>query len=117
MTNSAIDILERWPSRRDVWEDARIADPELQFVAVHRWFKRQSVPSKYWYALLLGAERRGLSVSANDFVRSHAMLPAGIGEEFPDQGDGRAVRDGAGHGPERAGCARTRCPARIGGAE
>ena len=57
-----ISILSRWPSRRAVHEDALLANPELDPVAVHRWFQRGSLPPKYDVALLQGADRRGIGL-------------------------------------------------------
>lgn len=65
-------LLSNWPTRQAVHEDARAADADLEMVAVHRWFQRGSVPSRYWRALLDGAAARGLSVIAEDFVAAHA---------------------------------------------
>ena len=69
-----IAILQKWPDRRSVWEDARAADDALAVVAVHRWFQRGSVPAKFWQALLDGAARRGVRVTADDVVRAHGGL-------------------------------------------
>jgi hypothetical protein len=68
-----IGILRLWPDRASVWEDARVADETLSIVAVHRWFQRGSVPARYWKALLAGAKRRGLAVTADDLVAAHAV--------------------------------------------
>lgn len=65
-------ILSQWPSRRAVLEDARAADPDLEMVAVHRWFQRGSVPARHWSALMAGAKRRKLGVSIHDLAFAHA---------------------------------------------
>lgn len=66
------EILSRWPSRRDVYEDAKAANPDLDMVAVHRWFKRGSLPSKYDAALIQGADRRGFGLHAMELVRARS---------------------------------------------
>jgi len=59
-----------------VYEDALAANPDLKRIAVHRWFKRGSVPSRYWQALLAGAARRNINVTAGDFIAAHAERAA-----------------------------------------
>ena len=76
MQTSVLDLLAQWPDRNAVFEDARAADPALKIVAVHRWFQRGSVPSKFWAALVAGAGRRGLSVSADHLMHAHAANDA-----------------------------------------
>lgn len=72
MSKPVTFILEKWPSRRAVLEDARSADPDLDMVAVHRWFQRGSVPSRHWTALMAGAKRRKIGVSLADMAAAHA---------------------------------------------
>jgi hypothetical protein len=72
MSKPVTAILEKWPSRRAVLEDARAADPNLDIVAVHRWFQRGSVPPRHWVALMAGAAARGLPVSVHDMASAHA---------------------------------------------
>jgi hypothetical protein len=67
-----IKILAHWPSRQAVLDDARNASADLDLFAVHRWFQRGSIPSRYWTALLDGASRRGLPVRLDDFASAHA---------------------------------------------
>lgn len=64
-------ILSLWPDRRAILCDARAVDASLDLVAVHRWFQRGSVPSRFWAGLIEGAERRGIDVKADDFTRAH----------------------------------------------
>lgn len=71
-----IAILSLWPSRREVLNDARRADPSLDMIAVHRWFQRASVPGHYWGALLDGAQTRGFALTADDIVRAHVREDA-----------------------------------------
>jgi hypothetical protein len=72
LEHPVISLLSRWPSRQAVCEDARAADPNLDPVAVHRWFQRRSVPSRYWAALMDGAARRAIALSADEIVRAHS---------------------------------------------
>lgn len=71
MEKPVTQLLEKWPSRRAVLEDAQAGDPDLDFVAVHRWFQRGSVPGRHWAALAAGAKRRRLGVSIHDFAFAH----------------------------------------------
>jgi hypothetical protein len=66
-------ILALWPGRADILEDARAASADLDLYAVHRWCQRGAVPSGYWRALLDGAARRGIPLTADDFVDAHAI--------------------------------------------
>jgi hypothetical protein len=66
-------ILNLWPTRQAVLEDVRAASPEIDMVAVHRWFQRGSVPARYWRALLEGAAKRGIAATADDLAAAHAQ--------------------------------------------
>ena len=72
ITHSIRTILNRWPSRRAVYEDALAADPSLDMIAVHRWFQRGSLPSKYDAALIDGACRRGIGLHAMEIVKARS---------------------------------------------
>lgn len=72
MENPVVKILSMWPDRQAVYADAVAADPSLNMVAVHRWFQRGSVPAKYWSALIAGAKRREIDLSADDVVLAHS---------------------------------------------
>lgn len=75
--SSVTQILHKWPSRRAIFEDARKGNPALDMVAVHRWFKRESVPVAHWDALAEGATQRNISVSVHDFMVAHGHRQAG----------------------------------------
>lgn len=72
MSKPVITLLERWPSRQAVYADAIAADPDLDQVAVHRWFQRGSIPVKYWSALIEGSRGRDNPVTADDLIAAHA---------------------------------------------
>lgn len=72
MKQTVQDLLAKWPDRSAVFDDARCADQSLKMIAVHRWFQRGSISSKYWAALVAGAERRRLGVSAEALMHAHA---------------------------------------------
>jgi hypothetical protein len=74
--NPVTKILNEWPSRQAVHDDARAADDAIDIVAVHRWHQRGSIPARYWQALLAGAERRNLAVTASDLIAAHAERAA-----------------------------------------
>ncbi|MBD9529002.1 hypothetical protein [Paracoccus sp. PAR01] len=67
-----IEILRRWPSRRAVHEDAKVIDPALELIAVHRWFQRESVPPRFDAALLQGADRRGFGLHPMELVNARS---------------------------------------------
>lgn len=67
------DILALWPDRRSIWDDARAANPKLEFVAVHRWFQRGRIPADYWSALLTGARKREIILTADELANAHAF--------------------------------------------
>ena len=69
-------IIDAWPSRQAVLEDARAARADLDLFAVHRWYQRSSIPSRYWAALVAGAQRRGIDVSVEDLLTAHASRGA-----------------------------------------
>ena len=98
------DILNRWPSRRAVHEDALSADPSLEMIAVHRWFQRGSLPPRFDAALLEGAGRRGIGLHPQEFAKARA---GGFGEHAP--ADGGATRPDQGNAAsaaqERGQCA------------
>jgi hypothetical protein len=75
-TNPVTNLLNQWPSMQTVYEDALAADPDLKRIAVYRWFKRGSVPPRFWEALLEGAARRKVTVTAKDFIAAHAERAA-----------------------------------------
>lgn len=64
----ARDLLERWPSRRAIAEDAR-----AELSAVHKWFERGAIPPRYFLPLAWGAEARGLPVTLEDITATRAM--------------------------------------------
>lgn len=73
------ELLTKWPTRAAILEDARRVEVDLDMVAVHRWFQRCSVPSRYWRALIDGAAARGLAVSADAFVTAHSAFAPDVG--------------------------------------
>lgn len=70
-----LEILNRWPDRQAVFEDVKRDDPEIDMIAVHRWFQRCSVPPSRWRALLHGARRRGIYLIADELIEAHAPQP------------------------------------------
>lgn len=75
-THPVVAILFRWPSRKDVHADVRKDFPDLDMVAVHRWFSRCSVPVRYWNALSAGARRRKIDLSLEELVEAHSEASA-----------------------------------------
>jgi len=83
--HTIVDILSRWPSRRAVYEDALVADPELDMIAVHRWFQRGSLPPKYDHALLDGADRRGIGLHPLEIARARSAHTDRVGHATPSR--------------------------------
>lgn len=71
--NDVVSLLKRWPNRKSVFDDVRKANPDLQMIAVHRWFSRASVPSGYWMALIEGAKRRNIYLTTDELAQAHAL--------------------------------------------
>ncbi|MER5173366.1 hypothetical protein [Thioclava kandeliae] len=71
-----IEILERWPSRRALLEDARVLRPDIELVAVHRWFQRGVIPGAYDIALLHGAGRRGIELTPQELLSARRAYDA-----------------------------------------
>lgn len=71
--NSVNKILDLWPSRSEILNDIQIVSPDLSMIAIHRWYARSAIPSKYWSALLHGAALRGLPLTADILVSVHAQ--------------------------------------------
>ena len=72
MENPVIRLLSLWPDRKAVHLDAAAADPSLDPIAVHRWFKRKSIPVKHWPALIDGARNRGFKLNADMLLAAHS---------------------------------------------
>lgn len=64
-TATVTEILNQWPDR-----EAVAADAGVEPIAVYRWEKRGRIPGKHYLALLRGAKRRELNVTADDLVRT-----------------------------------------------
>jgi hypothetical protein len=71
-THPVRSIISLWPSRSAVLHDAQKVAPDLDLVAVHRWWQRGVIPSRYWQALLIGASARGIAIDAAAFTDAHA---------------------------------------------
>ncbi|WP_406736334.1 hypothetical protein [Thioclava sp. GXIMD4215] len=50
-------------------------------VAIHRWFQRGVVPGAYDIALLSGAAKRGIALTADDLLRARSEMV--LREECP----------------------------------
>jgi hypothetical protein len=67
-----------------VLADARAANPDIEIVAVHRWFTRHSVPSGYWAALISGAKARKIKLSEGELSFAHAINNEQVGHGVND---------------------------------
>lgn len=79
MDHPVTELLAKWPSRRAIRDDARAAEPGLELVAVHRWFSRHTIPSRYWRSLIDGAVARGMGSPEQmmaAFIEAHAASKA-----------------------------------------
>lgn len=66
-------ILAQWPTRRTLHEDAKTVCPAVDFVAIHRWHQRQSIPAGYWAGLVRAANVRGIDVTLDDLAEAHSL--------------------------------------------
>lgn len=66
-----IKILKRMGGRRQIHADAKQDDPDIELIAVHRWFQRKSVPSARWAALIAGAKARGIKITTDELLEAH----------------------------------------------
>lgn len=87
------DILSRWPSRQAVLEDARQGAPDLDIMAVHRMFQRNSIAPRHWASLVAGARKRGIAVSLEEIGTAHTGSPEQIGHAL-SHGSDKAPRKG-----------------------
>lgn len=67
-----VQILKKWDTRKDVLEDVRRVDPDIEMIAVHRWFQRNSIPASRWPALIRGAKRRKIKLTLDELAEAHA---------------------------------------------
>lgn len=63
-----LDILNLWPSRKALADDARVP-----LIVVHRWHQRRSIPPGYDARLIDAAAARGIPLSALDLVNARAL--------------------------------------------
>lgn len=61
------DLIARWPSRRDLAEDAGVP-----LHSVHKWAQRSRIPSELQYPVIQAAWRRGFTdVTAEWMIWAH----------------------------------------------
>jgi len=57
-------LIKCWPSRADLAADLAVTE-----FAVHKWWIRNSIPSKYWPALIAAARHRNLAdITADQII-------------------------------------------------
>lgn len=66
---SIADIIALWPRQEDLASDCGVGR-----FAVIRWKQRNSIPAKYFAAMLSAAERRGIELTA-DQLATAAFVP------------------------------------------
>lgn len=73
--NTAVkSIIDMWPSKAAMAEDvSRISGKKLKPVAVIRWAKRNSIPSKYDAVLVMAAAERNISLSLVDLMNARSV--------------------------------------------
>lgn len=67
-----IDILGRWPSRKELAEDIGKG-----VIVVHRWHQRKSIPAEYDLCLIEAASRRGIGLSLEDLAEARQQVRLG----------------------------------------
>ncbi|GGF56510.1 hypothetical protein GCM10007301_15220 [Azorhizobium oxalatiphilum] len=69
--SSVRDLMALWPSL-----SAFAADTAAGYEAVRQWFKRQSIPVRYWPAVIEGAAQREIGgVTSDLLMKLHAPVP------------------------------------------
>lgn len=61
--SSVKDLMGLWPSLVEF-----SADVPAGYETVRQWFKRQSIPVRYWPDVIAGASRRGLEGVTSDLL-------------------------------------------------
>jgi len=64
----ARQIIDMWPSRRDLALDAGRSP-----ITVNSWFQRNRIPPEVFSRLCRAAARRGINLTADDLARSRAV--------------------------------------------
>lgn len=88
-----VSILDRWPNRKAIADDAGV-----DLYAVHRWYQRKSINGRHDAALISGARRRKIRLSAKELAEARSTHADQGGHiVLPVQGlDGeKATRAGA----------------------
>lgn len=67
-----IDILGRWPSRKELAEDIGKG-----VIVVHRWHQRKSIPAEYDLDLVEAASKRGIGLSLEDLAKARQQVRLG----------------------------------------
>lgn len=82
------DVINLWPSLRELWRDVRVDHHDLAYETVRSWRSRDSIKGAYWDSIVRAAARRGYpgvtyealshaaSARGRDFAEPHEMAPA-----------------------------------------
>lgn len=62
------EIIEKWPSRRDLAEDLGV-----NLYAVHHWHNRGRIPARYDAALVGAAKARDISIDFADLAMARSV--------------------------------------------
>lgn len=65
------DLIDLWPSRRELASDITALGSEVDVERVHGWAKTNSIPAKYHRRLIQSAVARGIAVSADLLADLH----------------------------------------------
>lgn len=71
LTHSGVIAL--WPSFKEF-----VADVDAPYLAVHKWFTRDSIPAKYWTRVVSRAHDRDLPVTYKLLAEGCAIRDATI---------------------------------------
>ena len=65
------DLIDLWPSRRELADDCSTAEDAVTVDRVHKWAKAHSIPAKYHLRIVQASARRGFPVTAMCLARLH----------------------------------------------
>ena len=69
------DLIARWPHPH---ADTLARDMDVPFFRALGWQYRDSIPAKYWPALIKAGEARGIEITADALMRMNEQRVGGL---------------------------------------